>query len=43
MIFQQFNLVGRLDVLNNVLMGRLAYAPAWPLLEQRGFEPSVPP
>ena len=24
MIFQQFNLVGRLDVLNNVLMGRLA-------------------
>ena len=29
MIFQQFNLVGRLDVLNNVLMGRLAYAPAW--------------
>src|ERR1700730_5983268 len=28
-IFQQFNLVGRLDVLNNVLMGRLAYAPAW--------------
>jgi phosphonate transport system ATP-binding protein len=29
MIFQQFNLVGRLDVLNNVLMGRLAFAPAW--------------
>ena len=29
MIFQQFNLVGRLDALNNVLMGRLAYAPAW--------------
>jgi phosphonate transport system ATP-binding protein len=29
MIFQQFNLVGRLDVMNNVLMGRLAYAPAW--------------
>ena len=29
MIFQQFNLVGRLDVLNNVLMGRLAYAPTW--------------
>jgi phosphonate transport system ATP-binding protein len=23
MIFQQFNLVGRLDVLTNVLMGRL--------------------
>jgi phosphonate transport system ATP-binding protein len=29
MVFQQFNLVGRLDVLNNVLMGRLAYAPPW--------------
>ena len=29
MIFQQFNLVGRLDVLTNVLMGRLAAAPAW--------------
>jgi ABC-type phosphate/phosphonate transport system ATPase subunit len=24
MIFQQFNLVGRLDVLNNVLLGRLS-------------------
>ena len=29
MVFQQFNLVGRLDVLNNVLMGRLAYTPVW--------------
>ena len=29
MIFQQFNLVGRLDVLNNVLMGRLAHTPIW--------------
>jgi len=29
MIFQQFNLVGRLDVLNNVLLGRLAHAPGW--------------
>src|SRR5712671_6301627 len=29
MIFQQFNLVGRLAVMNNALMGRLAYAPAW--------------
>src|SRR5215475_2031577 len=27
MIFQQFNLVGRLDVLTNVLMGRLAEIP----------------
>jgi phosphonate transport system ATP-binding protein len=29
MIFQQFNLVGRLDVLTNVLMGRLAHMPLW--------------
>jgi phosphonate transport system ATP-binding protein len=29
MIFQQFNLVGRLDVLTNVLMGRLATVPTW--------------
>jgi phosphonate transport system ATP-binding protein len=29
MVFQQFNLIGRLDVLTNVLMGRLAAAPAW--------------
>src|SRR5260370_24393733 len=29
MIFQQFNLVGRLDVLSNVLMGRLAAVPNW--------------
>lgn len=29
MIFQQFNLVGRLDVLTNVLMGRLATTPTW--------------
>jgi phosphonate transport system ATP-binding protein len=28
MIFQQFNLIGRLDVLTNVLMGRLAAVPA---------------
>jgi phosphonate transport system ATP-binding protein len=34
MIFQQFNLVGRLDVLNNVLMGRLAYTPAWQSLSK---------
>ena len=27
MIFQQFNLVGQLDVLNNVLIGRLAHMP----------------
>src|SRR5262245_40848457 len=29
MIFQQFNLIGRLDVLTNVLMGRLSAVPAW--------------
>ena len=29
MVFQQFNLIGRLDVLTNVLMGRLAAVPAW--------------
>ncbi len=29
MIFQQFNLVGRLDVLDNVLMGRLTHATPW--------------
>jgi energy-coupling factor transporter ATP-binding protein EcfA2 len=29
MIFQQFNLVGRLDVLSNVLMGRLSAVPTW--------------
>src|SRR5215472_16243067 len=27
MIFQQFNLIGRLDVLTNVLIGRLALVP----------------
>jgi phosphonate transport system ATP-binding protein len=29
MIFQQFNLIGRVDVLTNVMMGRLGYMPAW--------------
>ena len=29
MIFQQFNLIGRLDVLDNVLMGRLRHASGW--------------
>jgi phosphonate transport system ATP-binding protein len=32
MIFQQFNLIGRLDVLTNVLMGRLATVPSWKAL-----------
>ena len=34
MIFQQFNLVGRLDVLTNVLMGRLSGMPQWRSLTQ---------
>ena len=34
MIFQQFNLVGRLDVLTNVLMGRLSDVPSWRSLIQ---------
>jgi phosphonate transport system ATP-binding protein len=29
MVFQQFNLIGRLDVLTNVLMGRLAAVTPW--------------
>jgi phosphonate transport system ATP-binding protein len=29
MIFQQFNLAGRLDVLTNVMMGRAFYVPTW--------------
>ena len=29
MIFQHFNLVGRLDVLTNVLLGRVAHVPSW--------------
>ncbi len=34
MIFQQFNLVGRLDLLTNVLMGRLSEIPMWRSLAQ---------
>jgi len=34
MIFQQFNLVGRLDVLSNVLVGRLGYHKTLPTLLQ---------
>jgi len=29
MVFQQYNLVSRLDVLSNVLVGRLRHVPAW--------------
>ena len=35
MIFQQFNLVRRASVLDNVLAGRLGYVPAWPSLVGR--------
>src|SRR6185437_8906328 len=34
MIFQQFNLIGRLDVLTNVLMGRLSEISSWRSLFQ---------
>ncbi len=35
MIFQQFNLVRRASVLDNVLAGRLGYVPEWPSLLRR--------
>jgi phosphonate transport system ATP-binding protein len=38
MIFQQFNLVGRLDVLTNVMLGRLNHRPLWSSLLTR-FSP----
>lgn len=42
MVFQQFNLVGRLNVMMNVLTGRLYYCPWWTsalyLFQQRNFE-----
>jgi phosphonate transport system ATP-binding protein len=41
MIFQQFNLVGRLDVLTNVLMGRLSEIPLWRSLAQLWPEQDV--
>jgi phosphonate transport system ATP-binding protein len=41
MIFQQFNLIGRLDVLTNVLMGRLSEIPAWRSLIQLWPEEDV--
>jgi phosphonate transport system ATP-binding protein len=34
MVFQQFNLVPRLDVLTNVLVGRLHHVPAWRALSR---------
>jgi phosphonate transport system ATP-binding protein len=39
MVFQQFNLVRRASVLDNVLAGRLGYVPAWPSLLGR-FPPA---
>jgi phosphonate transport system ATP-binding protein len=41
MIFQQFNLVGRLDVLTNVLMGRISEIPSWRSLAQLWPEADV--
>ena len=41
MIFQQFNLIGRLDVLTNVLMGRLSEIPTWRSLAQLWPEDDV--
>src|SRR6202045_1663652 len=41
MIFQQFNLIGRLDVLTNVLMGRLSEIPSWRSLFQAWPEQDV--
>src|SRR6516225_8723051 len=41
MIFQQFNLIGRLDVLTNVLMGRLSAIPSWRSLLQAWPEEDV--
>ena len=41
MIFQQFNLVRRASVLDNVLAGRLGYVPEWPSLVGR-FPPARP-
>jgi phosphonate transport system ATP-binding protein len=41
MIFQQFNLVGRLDVLTNVLMGRLSEISSWRSLTQLWPEDDV--
>ena len=41
MIFQQFNLIGRLDVLTNVLMGRLSEIPSWRSLLQLWPETDV--
>jgi phosphonate transport system ATP-binding protein len=35
MIFQQFNLVGRLSAIDNVLIGRLGPAPLWRVLGRR--------
>src|SRR5262249_43698802 len=40
-IFQQFHLIGRLDVLTNVLMGRLSEIPTWRSLLQLWPEEDV--
>jgi phosphonate transport system ATP-binding protein len=35
LVFQQFNLIGRLNALDNVLLGRLGSAPTWRVLSRR--------
>ncbi|MDX2259302.1 MAG: ATP-binding cassette domain-containing protein [Hyphomicrobiaceae bacterium] len=40
-VFQQFNLVGRLSALDNVLAGRLAEAPVWRVLARRFHDDDV--
>jgi phosphonate transport system ATP-binding protein len=40
-VFQQFNLVGRLTALHNVLAGRLGYVPAWRGWLRRFTRPDV--
>jgi ABC-type uncharacterized transport system ATPase subunit len=42
MIFQQFNLVGRLDVVTNVLTGRLHDMPAWRTARRSSPRANVP-
>jgi phosphonate transport system ATP-binding protein len=38
MVFQQFNLVGRVDVLTNVLIGRIGHTPTWRSLSRSWTE-----
>lgn len=43
LIFQQFNLIGRVSALDNVLVGRIGHAPTWRLmLRQPGSADRTP-